>query len=67
MEWNVLVIKLLSITNRQLSNGYYVGEGNVIPDLCIIPPSSLQNFDFFCIDFAFSRVSCAEVLLKMQH
>ena len=47
MEWNVLVIKLLCITDRQVSNGSYVGEGNVIPDLCIIPQSGLQNFDFF--------------------
>jgi len=47
MERNVLAIKLLCITNRQLSNCSYVGEGNVIPDLCIIPPSSFQNFDFF--------------------
>jgi len=44
MELNVLVIKLLCITDRQLSNGSYVGEGNVIPDLCIIPPSGWQNF-----------------------
>jgi len=47
MERKVLVIKLLCITNRQLSNGSYVGEGNVIPDLYIIQPSGWQNFDFF--------------------
>jgi len=52
MDWNVLVIKLLVITNRQLSNGSWFGKGKVIPDVCIIPPSSLQNFDFFCRDFA---------------
>ena len=41
------------------------GKGNIIPDLCIILPSSLQKFDF-SRGFAALRVGSAKVVLKME-
>jgi len=47
MEWNMYVTKQYDFSNRQLSVGTEVGEGNVLPDTYIITTCSLQNFDFF--------------------
>jgi hypothetical protein len=44
MEWNVWVIKAYGITTGSFSNGSYGAEGNIIPDLFIIPASSFAEF-----------------------
>jgi hypothetical protein len=41
-EWNVWVVKPNGITNRQLSNGSYKGQGNISAKYFAVVPTSVS-------------------------
>jgi len=67
MDWNVWVIKLLGITNRQLSNVLRVGKETLCLIYALYHQVACRSSNSFSRDFIVWRVSYAEVLLKMQH
>jgi len=66
MDWNVLVIKLLGITNSSWVTVLRWGKGKLYLICALYHQAACRSSTSCSRDFAVWRISCVEFLLKMQ-